>query len=123
MACLAAAHVRRPRPSHHLGTGELPRRRRTPPILTSQAVHQQRPVVVAVAGQPGARKTTLADLIAAVLDRRGGAVRVGRDLYKSLHRHYAKCSGRRRPYGRSPGPSRHRALAGRRRSPRPRDGL
>ncbi|AZP14983.1 hypothetical protein EJC51_01780 [Streptomyces aquilus] len=30
MACLPGAHVRRPRPSHHLGTGKLPRRRRTP---------------------------------------------------------------------------------------------
>ncbi|WP_328982796.1 zeta toxin family protein [Streptomyces mirabilis] len=59
------------------------------PAATRQAVHQQRPVVVVVAGQPGAGKTTLADLITAVLDRRGGAVRVGRDLYKSLHRHYA----------------------------------
>ncbi|MFK4106166.1 zeta toxin family protein [Streptomyces sp. NPDC019531] len=59
------------------------------PAATRQAVHQQRPVVVVVAGQPGAGKTTLADLIAAVLDRRGGAVRVGRDLYKSLHRPYA----------------------------------
>lgn len=59
------------------------------PAATRQAVHQQRPVVVVVAGQSGAGKTTLADLIAAVLDRRGGAVRVSRDLYKSLHRHYA----------------------------------
>ncbi|MGW7821850.1 zeta toxin family protein [Streptomyces puniciscabiei] len=59
------------------------------PVATRQAVPQQRPVVVVVAGQPGAGKTTLADRMAAVLDRRGGAVRVGRDLYKPLHRHYA----------------------------------
>lgn len=59
------------------------------PAATRQAVRQQRPVVVVVAGQPGAGKTTLADRVAAVLARRGGAVRVGRDLYKPLHRHYA----------------------------------
>ncbi|MDX3209922.1 zeta toxin family protein [Streptomyces scabiei] len=59
------------------------------PAATRQAVQQQRPVVVVVAGQPGAGKTTLADRVAAVLARRGGAVRVGRDLYKPLHRHYA----------------------------------
>lgn len=59
------------------------------PAATRRAVRQQRPVVIVVAGQPGAGKTTLADLIATVLDRRGGAVRVGRDLYKPLHRHYA----------------------------------
>ncbi|WP_069772225.1 zeta toxin family protein [Streptomyces sp. LUP30] len=59
------------------------------PAATRQAVHQLRPVVVVVAGQPGAGKTTLADRVAAVLARRGGAVRVGRDLYKPLHRHYA----------------------------------
>ncbi|MDX3129604.1 zeta toxin family protein [Streptomyces europaeiscabiei] len=59
------------------------------PAATRQAVQQHRPVVVVVAGQPGAGKTTLADRVAAVLARRGGAVRVGRDLYKPFHRHYA----------------------------------
>jgi pantothenate kinase-related protein Tda10 len=53
-------------------------------------VTQERPVVVFVAGQPGAGKTVIADLVQAVLDRRGGAVRVGADLYKSLHRSYAE---------------------------------
>ncbi|MGA5069190.1 zeta toxin family protein [Streptomyces exfoliatus] len=59
------------------------------PIWTRGAVPQERPVVVVVAGQPGAGKTKIADLIQAALDRRGGAVRVGRDLYKPAHRHYA----------------------------------
>jgi len=58
------------------------------PAATRQAVGQQRPVVVVVAGQPGAGKTNIADLVQAVLDRRGGAVRVGRDLYKSAHQYY-----------------------------------
>ncbi|MEU5836416.1 zeta toxin family protein [Streptomyces diacarni] len=53
------------------------------------AVRQERPVVVFVAGQPGAGKTSLARLLHAVLDRRGGAVRVGRDLYKHDHPRYA----------------------------------
>ncbi|MFE5516033.1 zeta toxin family protein [Streptomyces sp. NPDC056529] len=42
-----------------------------------------------VAGQPGAGKTTFADLVQAALARRGGAVRVCRDLYKNAHPHYA----------------------------------
>ncbi|WP_055631784.1 zeta toxin family protein [Streptomyces griseoruber] len=58
------------------------------PAATQDAVAQPRPVVVVVAGQPGAGKTWIADLVQAVLDRRGGAVRVGRDLYKPVHRHY-----------------------------------
>ncbi|MFZ3573737.1 zeta toxin family protein [Streptomyces sp. BH097] len=52
------------------------------------AMPQRRPVAVVVAGQPGAGKTTLADLLHAALDRRGGAVRVSRDLYKSAHDAY-----------------------------------
>ncbi|MFF3968016.1 zeta toxin family protein [Streptomyces griseorubiginosus] len=59
------------------------------PGATRAAVRQDRPVVVVVAGQPGAGKTRIADLVQAVLDLRGGAVRVGRDLYKPVHRHYA----------------------------------
>ncbi|MET7300783.1 zeta toxin family protein [Embleya sp. NPDC005575] len=47
-------------------------------------------MVVFVAGQPGAGKTVIADLVQAVLDRRGGAVRVGADLYKALHHFYAE---------------------------------
>ncbi|MFF8024785.1 zeta toxin family protein [Streptomyces sp. NPDC007896] len=58
------------------------------PSATRRAVRQPRPVVVVVAGQPGAGKTWIADLVQAVLDHRGGAVRVGRDLYKPAHRHY-----------------------------------
>ncbi|MFD0396433.1 zeta toxin family protein [Streptomyces nogalater] len=60
------------------------------PSVTKGAVHQSRPVVVVVAGQPGAGKTEIADLVQAALDRRGGAVRIGRDLYKPAHRRYAE---------------------------------
>lgn len=58
------------------------------PAATQNAVAQARPVVVVVAGQPGAGKSEIADLVQAVLDRRGGAVRIGRDLYKPAHRRY-----------------------------------
>ncbi|MCL8015905.1 zeta toxin family protein [Streptomyces sp. AS02] len=44
---------------------------------TRQAVRQQQPVPVVVASRSGAGKTPIADLRQAVLDRRGGAVRVG----------------------------------------------
>ncbi len=60
-----------------------------PPAATASAVPQGRPVVVIVGGQPGAGKTKAADLVQAALGRRGGAVRIGRDLYKAAHRHYA----------------------------------
>ncbi|MCQ8835802.1 zeta toxin family protein [Streptomyces malaysiensis] len=47
-----------------------------------------RPVVVFVAGQPGSGKTMVVDLVHAALMRRGGAVRVDRDAYKTIHPHY-----------------------------------
>ncbi|MGP3990801.1 zeta toxin family protein [Streptomyces sp. 3N207] len=47
-----------------------------------------RPVVVFVAGQPGSGKTLVVDLVHAALERRGGAVRVDRDAYKTMHPHY-----------------------------------
>lgn len=59
------------------------------PATTQNAAPQDRPVVVLVAGQPGAGKTEIADLVQASLSRRGGAVRVCRDLYKPAHPHYA----------------------------------
>ncbi|MFB7076464.1 zeta toxin family protein [Streptomyces sp. NPDC056308] len=59
------------------------------PAATQGAVPQDRPVVVIVGGQPGAGKTKVADLVEAALERRGGAVRIGRDLYKPAHRQYA----------------------------------
>lgn len=59
------------------------------PAATKSAVPQDRPVVVIVGGQPGAGKTKVADLVQTALDQRGGAVRIGRDLYKRAHRHYA----------------------------------
>ncbi|MGW9423315.1 zeta toxin family protein [Streptomyces koyangensis] len=58
------------------------------PAATEGAVPRDHPVVVIVGGQPGAGKTEIADWIQAALDRRGGAVRVCRDLYKAVHRHY-----------------------------------
>lgn len=60
------------------------------PGAARAAVRQDRPVVVVVTGQPGSGKTWIADVVQAALDRRGGAVRVGRDLYKRLHRHYSR---------------------------------
>ncbi len=50
---------------------------------------QSRPVVVFVAAQPGSGKTLVVDLVHAALMRRGGAVRVDRDLYKNVHPGYA----------------------------------
>ncbi|WP_333751811.1 zeta toxin family protein [Streptomyces sp. IBSBF 2394] len=60
------------------------------PEATTGAVRQSRPVAVVVAGQPGAGKTAIADLVQAALDRRGGAVRICRDLYKAAHRRYTE---------------------------------
>jgi hypothetical protein len=58
------------------------------PAATQSAVRQEEPVVVVVGGPPGAGKTAVADLVQAALDRRGGAVRIGRDLYRAAHRRY-----------------------------------
>ncbi len=60
------------------------------PTFTRGAVPQSHPVVVVVAGQPGAGKTQIADLIQAALNRRGGAVRICSDLYKTAHSRYAE---------------------------------
>ncbi|MFD9223471.1 zeta toxin family protein [Streptomyces sp. NPDC060064] len=60
------------------------------PTWTRGAARQEQPVVIFVAGQPGSGKTRLADLVHTVLDRRGGAVRIGSDLYKGAHRHYPR---------------------------------
>ncbi|TXS35430.1 hypothetical protein EAO77_36750, partial [Streptomyces sp. t39] len=59
------------------------------PTAAASAAPQARPVVVFVGGQPGAGKTNAADLVQAALGRRGGSVRIGRDLYKAAHCHYA----------------------------------
>lgn len=58
------------------------------PSVLEGAVSQPHPVVVYVLGQPGSGKTTVIDLVHAALAARGGAVRVDRDTYKTLHPHY-----------------------------------
>ncbi|SEE67282.1 Zeta toxin [Streptomyces sp. 2231.1] len=70
--------------------GPLPEAESLLPAFTRGAVSQCHPVVVVVAGQPCAGKTQIADLVQAALDRRGGAVRICSDLYKSAHSRYAE---------------------------------
>ncbi|WP_309238903.1 zeta toxin family protein [Streptomyces lunaelactis] len=60
------------------------------PTWTKDAVPQERPVVVLVLGPAGSGKSTLCELLKAALDRRGGAVLIGRDLYKDAHPQYAE---------------------------------
>ncbi len=55
------------------------------PAWTRGAVPQDHPVVVIVAGPAGSGKSALCDLLLEVLGRRGGAVLIGRDLYKKAH--------------------------------------
>ncbi|WP_051857080.1 zeta toxin family protein [Streptomyces sp. NRRL S-1868] len=59
------------------------------PGAVHEAVPQEHPVVVFVAGQAGSGKTAVMDLVQAALQRRGGAVRVDRDAYKAAHPRYA----------------------------------
>ncbi|MFL4909533.1 zeta toxin family protein [Streptomyces sp. MMS24-I2-30] len=58
------------------------------PKLTAGAVAQEHPVVVFVAGQAGSGKTLVMDLVHTALEQWGGAVRVDRDAYKTLHPRY-----------------------------------
>lgn len=58
------------------------------PRAVSGAVHQDKPVTVFVAGQPGSGKSTVSALIHRVLGQRGGAVLVSSDLYKRWHPQY-----------------------------------
>ncbi|MFE9637008.1 zeta toxin family protein [Streptomyces sp. NPDC006463] len=58
------------------------------PTWTKRAVPQDQPIVVVVAGPAGSGKSYLCDLLLAVLARRGGAVLIGRDLYKKAHPQY-----------------------------------
>ncbi|MFJ7209447.1 zeta toxin family protein [Streptomyces sp. NPDC098789] len=58
------------------------------PIWTRHAVPQDQPVVIVVAGPAGSGKSRLCDLLLAVLARRGGAVLIGRELYKAAHPQY-----------------------------------
>ncbi|MFI6689192.1 zeta toxin family protein [Streptomyces sp. NPDC050485] len=59
-----------------------------PGVVSGAVPHQEHPVVVLVAGQPGSGKSLVADLVHAALGRRGGAVRVDHDQYKAHHPHY-----------------------------------
>ncbi|AJF70359.1 zeta toxin family protein [Streptomyces vietnamensis] len=60
------------------------------PAWTSDAVPQKQPVAVLVGGPPGSGKSTVCQVLKAMLDRRGGAVLIGRDLYKSAHPAYRR---------------------------------
>ncbi|WP_309030397.1 zeta toxin family protein [Streptomyces alfalfae] len=63
------------------------------PRWTGGAVAQEQPVVVVVVGPPGSGKSAACRVLKAVLDRRGGAVLVGRDLYKPAHPEYRRLLG------------------------------
>ncbi len=77
---------------HLLSEGESQRifRDRIVPQQLAQGVSQQRPVVVFVAGQPGAGKTKTTESVKAMLDRRGGAIVVNSDYYKPYQPDYGR---------------------------------
>ncbi|MFJ8957306.1 zeta toxin family protein [Streptomyces sp. NPDC102381] len=58
------------------------------PRWTGHAVSQDRPVTILVGGAPGSGKSTACQVLQQILDRRGGAVLIGRDLYKDAHPTY-----------------------------------
>ncbi|MGW8767840.1 zeta toxin family protein [Streptomyces sp. NPDC055815] len=60
------------------------------PAWTKDAVPQEQPVAVLVGGPPGSGKSIACQVLKAMLDRRGGAVLIGRDLYKSAHPAYRR---------------------------------
>ncbi len=60
------------------------------PRELAHGVPQTDPVVVFVAGQPGAGKTKTTQMIQARLDERGGAIGINSDFYKPFHPQYAR---------------------------------
>ncbi|MCX4885976.1 zeta toxin family protein [Streptomyces sp. NBC_00847] len=60
------------------------------PACTRGAVRQEQPVVVLVGGAPGSGKSTVCQVLKEMLDRRGGSVLIGPDLYKSAHPAYKR---------------------------------
>lgn len=60
------------------------------PACTKGAVPQEQPVAVLVGGPPGSGKSTACQVLKEMLDRRGGAVLIGPDLYKSAHPAYRR---------------------------------
>ncbi|AEB48034.1 zeta toxin family protein [Micromonospora maris] len=60
------------------------------PEELAHGVPQDQPVVVFVAGQPGAGKTMTTLSVKRELDRRGGAIVVNSDFYKPYHPEYSR---------------------------------
>lgn len=58
------------------------------PDLLAGRVPQATPTVVFLVGQPGAGKSRVTEMVARLLDRRGGFVDVDSDLYKPYHPAY-----------------------------------
>ncbi len=63
------------------------------PTWVHGAPTQRAPLTFFAAGPPGSGKSFLADVLQESLNRRGGAVRVAGDLYKTLHPSYAELLG------------------------------
>ncbi|WP_200262093.1 zeta toxin family protein [Streptomyces sp. HSG2] len=64
-------------------------RERIVPDLLDGRVAQATPTVVFLVGQPGAGKSRVTEMVAGVLNQRGGFVDVDSDLYKPYHPAYA----------------------------------
>ncbi|MFI5640986.1 zeta toxin family protein [Streptomyces goshikiensis] len=81
---------------HRLPVAENRRifRERIVPDLLEGRVGQTPPTVVFLVGQPGAGKSRVTELVAAVLNRNGGFVDVDSDLYKPYHPAYAELLAR-----------------------------
>ena len=60
------------------------------PEELAHGVPQESPVVVFVAGQPGAGKTMTTESVKRAVDRRGGAIVVNSDFYKPYHPRYRR---------------------------------
>ncbi|MEU3527481.1 zeta toxin family protein [Streptomyces sp. NPDC038707] len=77
-------------------------RERIVPDLLAGRDSRETPTVVFLVGQPGAGKSRVTEMVAALLNQHGGLADIDSDLYKPYHPAYAELMARATPHGPTP---------------------